>query len=260
MGAAASSEAALKRTLIAALGPGSSSTYARLPRDPRKWNVQQVGVWLRAEEMPALVRTMEHNNVDGRMLLDDCSDEDIANLAPFPPLRRKLARSIDSLRLQSAEVLQGPQPADMSGVSAEIQRSLDQLNDTMRHLAETIAQESHVASGKPGGGAGKGDKAPDLERAATKIQAVERGRRDRAKVKERKQGGGGGDEDGAGPGGGAGKGDKGPDLERAATKIQAVERGRRDRAKVKERKQGGGGGDDDAATDDLIKASASTAP
>ena len=148
MGAAASSEAALKRTLIAALGPGSSSTYARLPRDPRKWNVQQVGIWLREQEMPALVRTMESNNVDGRMLLDDCSDEDIANLVPFPPLRRKLTRSIDSLRQQSAEV-QGPVSADMSEVSAEIQRSLDQLNDTMRHLAETIAQESYVASGKP---------------------------------------------------------------------------------------------------------------
>ena len=118
MGAAASSEAALKRTLIAALGPGSSSTYARLPRDPRKWNVQQVGIWLREQEMPALVRTMESNNVDGRMLLDDCSDEDIANLVPFPPLRRKLTRSIDSLRQQSAEV-QGPVSADMSEVSAQ---------------------------------------------------------------------------------------------------------------------------------------------
>jgi hypothetical protein len=72
MGAAASSEAALKKTLLAALGPASSNTYTRLPRNPRRWTVQQVAVWLREIEMPALVSTMtdSENNIDGLMLLD----------------------------------------------------------------------------------------------------------------------------------------------------------------------------------------------
>jgi hypothetical protein len=295
MGAAASSEAALKKTLVAALGPASSGSFGRLPRDPRAWTVQQVGIWLRELEMPGLVKTMEQNSIDGRMLLDDCSDEDIAMLVQFAPLRRKLTRSISSLRQQSAE-LQGPVPTDMGEVSAEIQRSLDQLNDTLRNLAETVARESNLASDTPpaptdvalpqdsanrgdsrgaaspgeegerkkgdqagedkggagsvgsGGGKREGeDRLLDCELAATKVQALERGRRDRARVNELKQDQSGEDKGGAGSvGTGEGKRegeDRLLDCELAATKIQALERGRRDRARVNELKQGRAGGD-----------------
>jgi hypothetical protein len=245
--------------------------------------------------MPGLVKTMEQNNIDGRMLLDDCSDEDIAGLVQFAPLRRKLTRSISSLRQQSAE-LQGPVPADMREVSAEIQRSLDQLNDTLRNLAETVARESNLASGKPpapadalpqdsanhgdsrgaappgeegerkkgrqtgedkggagsvgsGGGKREGEEGLlDRELAATKIQALERGRRDRARVHELKQGRTGEDKGGAGSVGSGGGKREGEecllDRELVATKIQALERGRRDRARVHELKQGRQTGED----------------
>ena len=69
MGAAASSQAALRQTLAAALGPGSQAGYSRLPRDPRLWTMKQVGAWLREMEMPSVAATMAEHNVDGQMLL-----------------------------------------------------------------------------------------------------------------------------------------------------------------------------------------------
>jgi hypothetical protein len=75
----------------------------------------------------------------------------------------------------------------------------------------------------------------ELERAATKLQALERGRRGRASVKELKQGRAGEDKGGAGAVGSNAANAAG---ELAATKLQALERGRRGRAGVKELKQG----------------------
>jgi len=142
MGAAASSEASLKRTLVAALGPGRAGT-GRLPQNPRVWTVQQVGIWLQEIEMSSLAKTMADNNIDGSMLLEDSNQEDIVALVLFPPLRRKLVRSIESLRRFAIPA------ADMTEVSQDIQASLDQLNNTMRELAASIALESTTASGNP---------------------------------------------------------------------------------------------------------------
>ena len=142
MGAAASSEASLKRTLVAALGPGRAGT-GRLPQNPRVWTVQQVGIWLQEIEMASLAKTMADNNIDGSMLLEDSNQEDIVALVLFPPLRRKLVRSIESLRRFAIPA------ADMTEVSQDIQASLDQLNNTMRELAASIALESTTASGNP---------------------------------------------------------------------------------------------------------------
>jgi len=142
MGAAASSEASLKRTLVAALGPGRAGT-GRLPQNPSVWTVQQVGIWLQEIEMASLAKTMADNNIDGSMLLEDSNQEDIVALVLFPPLRRKLVRSIESLRRFAIPA------ADMTEVSQDIQASLDQLNNTMRELAASIALESTTASGNP---------------------------------------------------------------------------------------------------------------
>ena len=133
--------------------------------------------------MPSLVKKIEENHVDGRMLLDDCQGEDLNALVPFPPLRRKLARNIELLRQQAANIL--PAPANMDEVSGEIQRSLDQLNETLRTLAETVSQESYTASGRlqplPSDERRRSVAyvEPDkltAETASIKIQAVARGR------------------------------------------------------------------------------------
>ena len=211
--------------------------------------------------MPSLVKKIEENNVDGRMLLDDFQAEDLNALVPFPPLRRKLVRNIDLLRQQAANVL--PAPANMDEVSSEIQRSLDQLNETLRTLAETVSQESHIASGKlqplPSDERRRSAAhvqpnkliAMEAESAAVKIQAVVRGRQVRTqKLKD--------EGDGAQEGGtrvwdaderhrtevpveevqtAENKDDNldrraPPDIDRAAAKIQAVARGRQDRNRV----------------------------
>ena len=109
---------------------------------------------------------------------------------------------------------------------------------------ETLPEEEAEA----GGHNVEGDESlSDLELAVTKIQALERGRRDRARVNELKQDQSGEDKGGAGSvGTGEGKRegeDRLLDCELAATKIQALERGQRDRARVNELKQGRTGED-----------------
>jgi flagellar hook assembly protein FlgD len=98
-------------------------------------------------EMPSVAVTMENNDMDGRMLLDECAENDIEALVVFPPLQRKLIRSINSLREQADGAASAK--GDAPEVSDEIQRSLDQLNETMRELAQAIALESATSSCKP---------------------------------------------------------------------------------------------------------------
>jgi hypothetical protein len=278
MGAAASSEAALKKTLLAALGPASSNTYTRLPRNPRRWTVQQVAVWLREIEMPALVSTMAENNIDGLMLLDDGNEDDIGALVPFPPLRRKLMRNISALKQQADAAPEAP--ADMGEVSVDIQRSLDQLNDSMHALAETIAKEAAAASGKPPKATttyskpeervkeavacgGDGDRDNGEEKAAIKIQALTRGNQCRKRANDKTVGQGGEakeESEGRGSHAGAcqvtsddgGDGDRDNGEEKAAIKIQALTRGNQCRKRTNDKtvEQGGeGNGDATEAAD-----------
>jgi len=209
MGAAASSEAALKRTLIVALGPGAS--YGRLPQNPRRWTKEQCAMWVREQEMSKVADLLLANDITGEMLLDEANEQDIAALVIFPPLRRKLMRGVAELRLRARDV--SAKAPDMSAASLQIQASLDQLNETMRALERTLAQEAAIAEGKPistesdaedavreaaaaeraglAGDPGQtAETAPqdaDLEAAAVKIQALTRGNMERKKGRRVKE-------------------------------------------------------------------------
>ena len=210
MGAAASSEAALKRTLIVALGPGAS--YGRLPQNPRQWTKEQCAIWLRQQEMGKVADIMLANDITGEMLLDEANEQDIAALVTFPPLRRKLMRGVAELRQRATDA--SARAPDMSAASLQIQASLDQLNETMKSLETTLAQEAAVAAGKPISTSSDADNAlreasapaarsglvkdpgqraetapqdENLEAAAVKIQAVARGNMERKKGQQAKE-------------------------------------------------------------------------
>ena len=95
MGAAASSEAALRAAVDTAINPPAHGK--RLPRDARRWKISHVSLWLRQNELHALVDVFKNHCIDGQMLLEDCRDEDFDSIIPFVPLRRKFRRCLEDL-------------------------------------------------------------------------------------------------------------------------------------------------------------------
>lgn len=96
MGAAVSSNTALKQAISASVGE-----YG-LPRNPKKWKVSHVATWLQQNEMGQLAPAMEEYGVDGQVLLD-FEEEDFKEIAKFAPVRRKLMRHVNLLKQRAAE-------------------------------------------------------------------------------------------------------------------------------------------------------------
>ena len=211
MGAAASSEAAIKKTLIVAFGPAAS--YARLPSNPRQWTKEQVAVWLREKEMPRVADELLANDITGEMLIDEANERDIVELVGFLPLRRKLVRSIGELRQRASDA--AASAPDMSEASMKIQASLDQLNQTMHALERSLAQEAAAAEGKSLRAEQDSLHQEQQQAARAQVTADE----DARQREEQAQ---------------PARGDHGFDAQStaAAVKIQAVARGNRDRKRV----------------------------
>lgn len=137
-----------------------------LPHDPRRWKINHVSVWLRQNELNALVEPFRENCIDGQVdwlvpaclrfgavvsktchraksvdplaqvLIDDCNEADFESIVTFAPLRRKLKRCLEGLR-QKADYV----GADSESLSTmELHQGLRQLNDTMHVLASALSR------------------------------------------------------------------------------------------------------------------------
>ena len=139
MGAAASSEAALRAAVATAINPPAHGK--RLPRDARRWKISHVSLWLRQNELHALVDVFKNHCIDGQMLLEDCRDEDFDSIIPFVPLRRKFRRCLEALAHQSSHTLADP---DSFG-TLELHQGLRQLNETMQILVTVLMEAPEYA-------------------------------------------------------------------------------------------------------------------